>query len=184
MRDIVEIVDALLYVGTPDPIRPMSAVLASMFGMTAQQLAGTFGPGNLPRQLFDAERLLEELHHPHPLRRAAACEAADRVIGLATDRFIFWEGTRAEVWERIFDGELLQRDIDNGKPRKGRSCDPMREVGALLVVEALARVVALRARTECAVDLGIELKSEGEIGNVLANLLGWMSAAWSSTQAA
>jgi hypothetical protein len=159
--------------------------------MTALQLAGTFASGNLPQRLFDDQRLLEELRHPHPLRRAAACDAADKLIGLAADRLGFWEGTRAEVWSRIFDGELLQRDIDNGKPKRCprtrrllRSADPMRMCGALLAIEALARVVALRAGTECTVDLEIELKSDEAIAIMVGKLQEWIDAASPSTQAA
>jgi hypothetical protein len=148
--------------------------------MTAQKLAGR------PLQIFDAQRLRDELHHPHPTRRAAAYEAARWILALATDRHTFFEGTRADVWANIFNMDRLQRDIDSGTPSRMRPADPMRSVGALLVVEALERVIALRSsgRLANANDQSTGSIATEEFTRVCNELDRWMSEGEASCAAA
>jgi hypothetical protein len=142
--------------------------------MTAQLLAGR-NNGDSAQRLYTTKKLIEELHHPHALHRAAAVDAARWLMALALDRFTFFEGTRAEVWGTIFDGDRLQADIDRGDPRRTPR-DPMRAAGAQLVVDALKRLVALRASAQCAVELPTQPVSRDDLARILAELAAWTCA--------
>jgi hypothetical protein len=140
--------------------------------MTAQQLAGLKNRKS-SGQLFTTQNLLDELHHPHPTRRAAAAAAARWIIALASDRVTFWEGTRTEVWSHIFDLDRLQDDIDRGDPRRCPR-DPMRAVGAQLVIEAVERVIALRSG-DTLVEVAVPKVSDEEFEQVVARFELWAS---------
>jgi hypothetical protein len=152
--------------------------------MTAQQLAGN--TSNTEGRIFDVRRLREELHHPHPIRQAAAYAAARAVLALAEDRCTFFEGTRAEVWAHILDEDRLRAEIERRRPSRNRPVDPLRAVGAQLVIDAIARLVALRSSTENAIpqQLFAQLTDSAELRRVGDRLDMWMHAAETARRAA
>ena len=145
--------------------------------MTAQQLAERKHDGST-RPIFDAQRLRDELHHPNPMRQAAAYAATRAVLALAEDRFTFFEGTRAGVWAHIFDADRLQHDIERGRPSRLRPADPLRAVGAQMVLEGIARVNALRSSNEIAAPTRpvAEHVDRDELHRVRERLDVWMRA--------
>jgi hypothetical protein len=126
-----------------------------------------------PAKLFTTKKLVQELHHPHAVRRAAAADAARWLIALASDRVAFGEGTHAQVWSHIFDRERLQADIDLGDPRRRRR-DPMRAAGARLALESLQRLLALRS-SEGNVELEVPRLSNEDVERVVARLQVWIA---------
>jgi hypothetical protein len=149
--------------------------------MTAQQLAEPRN-GNSSNQLFTTQRLFEELRHPHTARRAAAADAARRLMALAADRVCFFDTSRAEVWRDIFDATRLQEDVDRGGARRCPS-DPMRATGAQLVRDALNRVLALRSGNAIA-EVEIPVLSKEDIARIAAGLVAWTSIGTNVTERA
>jgi hypothetical protein len=124
--------------------------------------------------IFDARRLRDELDHPHPMRQAAAYAAARAVLALAEDRFTLLEGTRAEVWAHVLDATRLQADVARGRATRERPADPMRAVGAQLVLDTIARVLALRSSAESTDELPSELVDPADLGRARDRLDAWM----------
>jgi hypothetical protein len=150
--------------------------------MTAQKLAGRTDD-NATQQIFDSHRLRDELHHAHPMRAAAACVAARAVLALADDRLTFFEGTRAEVWAHIFDDDRLQAEIERGRPSRNRPADPLRAVGAQMVIDAVTRLVALRSSI-VSEQPGVEPVSGDELRRVRDRFERWMRARDNARRAA